>query len=381
MLREMKLGLIRFCRWYWSLPPKVKWPGIAVVAILVIVIGASSGGGTSDKPKAAAPAVSTQVGAKATDTSKATADVAAPLSPSPSSTAVLSFAAQVEKSIRDNQDAVSSGANFDNLQLAFDSGLLTVSVRPNSLKKDTELLTNGSALVIISGKAAWTTYAEVQRISVQVFKNGQNGQPEQYTVAEYGRDNGLQQDWAALKKQPDRYTLWSPERTQMQIFSEWLERLNRSLNFEDDGWLLEAAVSHIKRSAPSNDWDKVLSGGVRRVQLSRQVEDSWRYQDEWLYVSPGLYGDVIMVQHLISRSHQHGGRTFEGRLTFQELIRRLRRIGYFEAKSINASDPYEEFENAIGKLVDSGPGAVYYAVDRKDYLDKLKSVYEKKREK
>ena len=187
--------------------------------------------------------------------------------------------------------------------------------------------------------------------------------------------------WTALRKYPDRYALWSPERTQMQIFSEWLERLNRSLKFEDDQWLLGAAISHIKRSAPSNDWDKVLEAGVRRVQLSRQVEDTWRYEDGWLYVSPSLYGDVIMVQHLISRSHQHGGRTFEGRLTFQELIRRLRRIGYFEAKAINATEPYEEFEQAIGKLVDSGPAAVYYAVDRNDYLDKLKSIYDKKREK
>lgn len=187
--------------------------------------------------------------------------------------------------------------------------------------------------------------------------------------------------WSALKKESDRYALWSPERTQMQIFSEWLERLNRSLRFDDDQWLLEAAVSHIKRSAPSNDWETVLATGVRRVQLSRQVEDTWRYEDGWLYVSPALYGDVIMVQHLISRSHQHGGRTFEGRLTFQELIRRLRRIGYFAAKDIAASEPYEEFEQAIGKLVDSGPSAVYYAVDRKDYLDKLKSVYEKKRDK
>lgn len=187
--------------------------------------------------------------------------------------------------------------------------------------------------------------------------------------------------WAALKKQPERYALWTPERTQMQIFSEWLERLNRSLNFEDDRWLLESAVSHIKRSAPSNDWENVLAAGVRRVQLSRQVEDTWHYEDGWLYVSPALYGDVIMVQHLISRSHQHGGRTFEGRLTFQELIRRLRRIGYFEAKGIDSSEPYEEFEQAVGRLVDSGPAAVYYAVDRKDYLNKLKSIYEKKRDK
>lgn len=187
--------------------------------------------------------------------------------------------------------------------------------------------------------------------------------------------------WAALKKQPERYALWTPERTQMQIFSEWLERLNRSLSFEDDHWLLDAAISHVKRSAPSNDWDKVLATGVRRVQLSRQVEDKWHYEDGWLYVSPDLYGDVIMVQHLISRSHQHGGTTFEGRLTFQELIRRLRRIGYFDAKGIDAEEQYEVFEQAVGRLVDSGPGAVYYAVDRKDYLDKLKSIYEKKREK
>lgn len=187
--------------------------------------------------------------------------------------------------------------------------------------------------------------------------------------------------WAALKKQPERFALWSPERTKMQIFSEWLDRLNRSLRFDEDRWLLDAAISHIKRSAPSNDWEKILANGVRRVQLSRQVEEGWRYEDGWLYVSPSLYGDVIMVQHLISRSHQHGGRTFEGRLTFQELIRRLRRIGYFEAKEIKSDDPYEEFEFAVSKLVDSGPAAVYYAVDRKDYLDKLKAIYDKKKDK
>ena len=186
--------------------------------------------------------------------------------------------------------------------------------------------------------------------------------------------------WTVLRKKPERFSLWTPERTQMQIFSEWLERLNRGLNFDDDRWLLEAALSHIKRSAPSNDWDEILSSGVRRVQLSRQVDDSWRYEDGWLYVSPSLYGDVLMVQHLLSRSHQHGGRTFEGRLTFQELIRRLRRIGYFEAKKIDSDDPYEMFEQAVARLVDSGPSAVYYAVDRKDYLAKLKSIYEKKRD-
>lgn len=187
--------------------------------------------------------------------------------------------------------------------------------------------------------------------------------------------------WTALKKDPDHYTLWSPERTTMQIFSEWLERLKRAIDFDDDRWLLEVAIAQIKRSEPSNKWGEILKNGVRRVQLSRQIEGDWQYENGWLYASPALYGDALMIQHLLSRSHQHGGRTLEGKLTLQEFMRRLRRIGYFQAKGIDTSDPYEEFEQAIARIVDSGPSAVYYAVDRRDYLEKLKSVYEKKRDK
>lgn len=187
--------------------------------------------------------------------------------------------------------------------------------------------------------------------------------------------------WAALKKASDRFTLWSPERTRMQIFSEWLERLKRRIDFDDDGWLLSVAVEQIKRAAPSTGWDESLSEGVRRVQLSHRVEGEWNYENGWLYVSPSLYGDVLMIQHLLSRSHQHGGTTFEGRLTLQELIWRLRRIGYFEAKAIESRDPYEAFEQAISGIISSGPEAIYYAVDREDYLKQLKNVYEKKRDK
>lgn len=187
--------------------------------------------------------------------------------------------------------------------------------------------------------------------------------------------------WTALKKEPERFTLWSPERTRMQIFSEWLERLKRGTDFDDDGWLLKVAIEQIKRAAPTADWGEALSGGVRRVQLSHRAENEWSYDKGWLYVSPSIYGDVLMVQHLLSRSHQHGGRTFEGRLTLQELIGRLRRMGYFEAKAIESRDPYEAFEQAIAAIVSSGPTAIYYAVDREDYLKQLKIVYEKKRDK
>lgn len=187
--------------------------------------------------------------------------------------------------------------------------------------------------------------------------------------------------WTALKKEPDRFTLWKPERTSMQIFSEWLDRLNRTLDFEDDSWLLQIGLEQVKRAAPSNKWDEILASGVRRIQISRQVEGDWSYEAGILYVSPPIYGDILMVQHLLSRSHLHGGRTFEGRLTLQELIWRLRRIGYLEARQIEAREPYEIFEQAVARLVDSGPAAVYYAVDRSHYLEKLKTIYDKKRKK
>jgi hypothetical protein len=187
--------------------------------------------------------------------------------------------------------------------------------------------------------------------------------------------------WATLKKNQDRYTVWSTKRTQMQIFSEWLERMQRKINLDGESWLVDIAVEYVKRYDPLADWDEVLAGGVRRIQVSRHVEDSWSYDNAWLYVSPILYGELLMVQHLLSRSHMHGGRTFEGRLTLQEFTGRLRRFGFFDAKGITTRDAYEAFEQAIAAIVASGPSAVYYAVDRSDYLKQLKSIYEKKRTK
>ena len=187
--------------------------------------------------------------------------------------------------------------------------------------------------------------------------------------------------WAALKKEKERYTLWAVERTRMQIFSEWLERLKRSLDMDGEEWLLEAAMAQIKRSHPAVKWDDLLTEGLRRVQLSSRIESDWSYEKGWLIISPVLYGDALIVQHLLSRSHMHGGTTFEGRLTLHELVNRLRRIGYMEARGIEAADPYEVFEHVVAALVASGPSAVYYAVDRDNFLTKLKTVYDKRRDK
>jgi hypothetical protein len=209
----------------------------------------------------------------------------------------------------------------------------------------------------------------------------------------FGRFNALRIDshpsiekerkklWSALKKDPDRFALWTREKTPLEIFSEWLDRLKRRSNLEGDEWLMPAALEAVQRNHPSADLDGAIQAGVNRVQISRQLGSPWSYAKGWLHVSPEAYGDMLLVQYLISRSHLHGGRTFEGRLTLKELITRLRRIGYFESSAIQFSDLYQALEQSVDKLVASGPTAVYYAVDRGEYLKQLRAVYDKKREK
>lgn len=163
----------------------------------------------------------------------------------------------------------------------------------------------------------------------------------------------------------------------MQLFSEWLERLQQRVDFTDKGWLLAVAVETVKREPPVPDWQEVEACGIRRVQLLRNLDTDWRVAGARLYVSPRLYGNILMVQHLLSRAQQHGGQTFEGRLTLAEFTNRLRRVGYLETLGITTPQPFEIFEQAIAALVASGPTAVYYAIDRRQYLERLQQLYRK----
>ena len=82
-----------------------------------------------------------------------------------------------------------------------------------------------------------------------------------------------------------------------------------------------------------------------------------------------------MVQYLVSRSHEHGGRTLAGRLTLMELIRRMRRGGYLESHNISDTDQFEIFEKLVDEVAGSGNVKLYFVVDRREFLDKIKSVY------
>jgi hypothetical protein len=77
----------------------------------------------------------------------------------------------------------------------------------------------------------------------------------------------------------------------------------------------------------------------------------------------------------VSRSHEHGGRTLDGRLTLLELLRRMRKGGYLSAHGIEGGDQFELFEKLIDEVAGSGALKLYYIVDRREFIDKVKSVY------
>ena len=179
----------------------------------------------------------------------------------------------------------------------------------------------------------------------------------------------------SLPQKEGQFQIIEAKSDKRTTFFDWLDTLDLNFDIEDDSWLLETTRACLERSEPKTDWVEVCAG-LRAVRRSQRLESGWEKERDRLFLSPGLYGEVLMVQYLISRSHVHGGRTLEGRLTLQELLRRLRYLGYLDAQKISAGDQFELLDQLIEKL--SGGTArvkLYYLVDRRDFLEKVKSVY------
>jgi hypothetical protein len=146
------------------------------------------------------------------------------------------------------------------------------------------------------------------------------------------------------------------------------------LDLSEASWLLDAARAFLERREPKTDWAVVFEA-ARVVRRSSRLDDGWESAGARLFLAPSLYNEVLLVQYLLSRSHEHGGRTFEGRLTLMELIRRLRYGGYLQAHGIKEEDQFEILEKMVDELSGKGAVRLYYLVDRRDFLEKTKSVY------
>jgi hypothetical protein len=179
----------------------------------------------------------------------------------------------------------------------------------------------------------------------------------------------------SLPKKDDQFQVIETKSDRRKIFFDWLDTLGRKLSLDENEWLVEATRAWLERMEPKTDWTPVFEN-LRSVRRSNRLEHGWEREGSRLFLAPHYYNEVLFVQYLISRSHAHGGRTLEGRLTLSELIRRLRHSGYLKAREIPDGDQFEIFENVIERL-SGGSGAlkVYYVVDRRDFLEKVKSVY------
>ena len=183
---------------------------------------------------------------------------------------------------------------------------------------------------------------------------------------------------ALVKKLPvkdEQFLITEEKRTARQVFFEWLERLGQTLDFEDDAaWMAAAARAYLERREPKLDWAAAFDG-VRAVRRSQRLEEGWEREGARLFLAPALYNDVLLVQYLVSRSHRHGGRTFEGRLTLPDLVGRLRRGGHLDAQGITDRDRFDVLEQLVEHLTGGdAPARLHFITDRRELLDRAKDV-------
>jgi hypothetical protein len=177
-----------------------------------------------------------------------------------------------------------------------------------------------------------------------------------------------------LQKKTDQFAIVEQKSDRRTAFFNWLDTLRITLDLDDSGWLLEATKAFFERKEPKGDWAEVFQG-LRAVRPSSRLSEGWERDGARLFVAPALYNESLLVQYLVSRSHVHGGRTLEGRLTLLELLRRMRKGGYLNAHGIAGADQFELFEKLIDEVAGSGALKFYYVVDRREFLDKVKAVY------
>jgi hypothetical protein len=157
---------------------------------------------------------------------------------------------------------------------------------------------------------------------------------------------------ALIKKLPkadEQFLVIEKKSDSRAVFFEWLDTLGRNLDFNDDTWLGDATRMYLERREPKTNWEEIFDE-LRAVRRSSRLTEGWERDGARLFLAPSLYSEALLIQYLVSRSHAHGGLTLEGRLTLMELIRRLRYSGYLDQIGVTERDSGEVFERVIDQL-------------------------------
>jgi hypothetical protein len=178
----------------------------------------------------------------------------------------------------------------------------------------------------------------------------------------------------SLPQSDSQFAILEEKATQQHAFFEWLEKISIGLDLDNPVWLREVSLHYLSRKEPKTDW-QAHRDQIHAIRRSRQLESGWEIDNGRLFLAPMLFDELLLVQYLVSRSHRAGGLTLEGRYTLPELYARLRNSGYLRAAGISAQSPADALEQLVTHL-GGGEAAVkfYHVVDRRDFLEKMKSL-------
>jgi len=178
----------------------------------------------------------------------------------------------------------------------------------------------------------------------------------------------------SLPTSKGQYGFLDQKSTGREAFFQWLEHAGREFDFDNHSAIIAATRLYLERRYTDVDWDAEFTG-VRVIRRSREVPEGWLKEPNRLVLSAMLFDEVLAIQYLFSRSQRSGGVTFEGRMTLQELVSRLRGSGFLRHLGIQASMPGDILEQLLDHL-SGGDAALkfHYILDRRDFLDKLAAL-------
>ena len=187
-------------------------------------------------------------------------------------------------------------------------------------------------------------------------------------------DNLRRQLLKSLPQSGGQFVVLEEKSTQQGAFFEWLDKISAGLIQDDSLWLRDVSRHYLSRKEPKTDWQAQFAQ-VHTIRRSRRLETGWEIDHDRLFLAPTLFDELLLVQYLISRSHKAGGLTLEGRYTLAELFARLRNSGYLRTVGVHAQNPADALEQLVTYL-GGGETAIkfYHVVDRRDFLEKVKSV-------
>jgi len=178
----------------------------------------------------------------------------------------------------------------------------------------------------------------------------------------------------SLPQSDNQFVVLEEKATQQDAFFEWLEKVSKDLDLDDPVWLREVSRHYLSRKEPRIDWPAQF-GQIHSIRRSRRLENGWEVDHGRLFLAPTLFDELLLVQYLVSRSHRAGGLTLEGRYTLAEIFARLRNAGYLRAVGIHAQNPADALEQLVAYLGGGeSPIKFYHIVDRRDFLEKVKTL-------